>query len=73
MPRTGPTAIYAVPGLRARRLAQHLTQRDIAGRASISVYSVTKLEAGKKARPATLDKLAVALGCTVEALLTVPD
>ena len=59
-----PDEICALLGERAKRarLAQNLTQAELAGRADVSFGAVRKLEAGGQTTLATFVKIASALG-----------
>jgi transcriptional regulator with XRE-family HTH domain len=54
----------------ARRLALHLTQRELASRASLSMSAVQSVERGRHAPTThTLEALASALGCSLADLM----
>jgi transcriptional regulator with XRE-family HTH domain len=61
--------------IRAVRMRQGLTQKELAGRSGVSLSAVKKLETGAlaTARPATLRMLAGPLGVTVSSLAAGPD
>ena len=59
--------------LREWRERKALSQRDLARRAAVSQYSISKIETGQqKPRPSTLRRLAEALDLTPEALFHAP-
>ncbi|MCH7836471.1 MAG: helix-turn-helix transcriptional regulator [Chloroflexi bacterium] len=60
--------------LAAWRERKALSQRDLAQRAGVSQFSISKIETGQqKPRPSTLRKLASALDLTPEELFVSPD
>jgi transcriptional regulator with XRE-family HTH domain len=69
-----PPGGLTVPGLRAARLRAVLTQAQLAARAGVSVFTVSRLERGE--RPATIptvQRLAAALGVEPGVLTRPPD
>jgi transcriptional regulator with XRE-family HTH domain len=52
--------------LRAERLAQQLTQAELAGRAGVGVNTVSNLEAGRNVGFETVVRVAMVLGCSRE-------
>lgn len=61
--------------LKSLREMSGLSQVDLAGRAGVSQRMISALEAGERqARPATIKKLAVALGVPIPAIaITQPE
>jgi len=58
-----------LPGLKFARLAAGLTQKELADKSNLGRDTIQKLETGHRpARPATIKKLANALGVETEAL-----
>lgn len=52
------------------RLAQHLSQEQLAEKANVSVRTIQRLEAGKDVSASTLNLIANALGVSVEKLFS---
>ena len=71
---SSPTRVpYSQPNLtvkflRAHRLSQGLSQKQLAKRAGINRRAITNLELGRAARISTCAKIAIALGTTLQAL-----
>ena len=65
----GRTTLYAIPRLAELRLARFLTQGQLADKANVSRAAISAIEAGKKANPETVKRLAEALGITREELI----
>jgi transcriptional regulator with XRE-family HTH domain len=68
-----PTALYKIPHLAEWRIYRRLTQGQLAEKVGIHRTSIAALEAGNTARIKTVDKLAEALGITVDQLLDVDE
>jgi DNA-binding XRE family transcriptional regulator len=64
-----PKALYTAPQLERLRVAQMLTQSDLAATAHVARTAIIRLEAGGLARRATIRKLAEALGVEPAALM----
>ncbi len=61
---------YSLPHLREWRARRVLTQRELAERSGVDRIAILHLEAGKtQAIPATIEKLAKALGVSRETLV----
>ncbi len=60
--------VRPLPALRDIRVRRCLSQEALSRRAGVGVFTVQRLEAGKTARLATVQKLARALGVTPEEL-----
>jgi transcriptional regulator with XRE-family HTH domain len=63
-----PTALFSAPRLRDLRLARRLSQAKLAAQAHVARDSIGNLENGGVARAETLDRLADALGVSVDEL-----
>jgi DNA-binding XRE family transcriptional regulator len=61
--------LHDVPMTRAWREHLGLTQQAVCARAGLLQPALARIEAGSKPRKATLEKLAAAMGITVEQLL----
>ena len=61
--------LHDVPMARAWREHLGLTQQEVCDRAGLLQPALARIEAGSKPRKATHDKLAAAMGITVEQLL----
>jgi len=71
--RAARSASYDREALRRRREDAGLTQADLARAAQLSTSSVSDLELGRHgAAPATLLRIANALGCTLDDLRPAP-
>ena len=60
--------VHGATPVRAWREYLKLTQAEVAGRLGISQPSYARQEAGESLRPATISKIAAALGITIEQL-----
>jgi len=69
MPHTSPSQLPQ--RLKARRLARHLSQRELANLTDIKKENISRLEVGRFQYPRadTLMVLAIALDCTTDYLL----
>lgn len=72
VPMAAPTALYSAPSLQRLRLMQMLSQEVLATNAGVSRSAIANLEAGGKARAATIRKLATALGVQPDELMAQP-
>jgi transcriptional regulator with XRE-family HTH domain len=63
-----PTALFPAPRLRDLRLARRLSQAKLASQAHVARDSIGNLESGGVARAETLERLASALGVSVDEL-----
>jgi transcriptional regulator with XRE-family HTH domain len=66
-------SVVKLPGLLRQRLLATLTQEELAAKAGVRRPTITRLERGGETRPATIRKLADALGCTSKDLLDNPE
>ena len=64
-----PKALYTAPQLERLRVAQMLSQADLAAAAHVARTAIIRLEAGGVARRATIRKLADALNVQPAALM----
>ena len=64
-----PRALVKLPGLSVLRTRALLTQSQLAERAHVHVMTVSDIECGKSARPATVVKIARALNIEPSELL----
>jgi transcriptional regulator with XRE-family HTH domain len=69
MPEQEETARLTLPYLRAWRMQQVLSQRELAKRAGVTPGTVIRLERGEKANYLTIHKLAKGLGIAVQQVL----
>lgn len=69
MPEQEETTRLTLPYLRAWRMQQVISQRELAKRAEITPGTVIRLERGEKANYLTIHKLAKGLGISVQQLL----
>ena len=67
-PMPAPTSRRPLPGLARARVRAYLTQRELAEKAGVSVGTVARVEQGYPASLITAQRLADALGTTVEQL-----
>jgi DNA-binding XRE family transcriptional regulator len=63
------TTLYAIPQLAEIRIARFITQGELSRLAKVSRAAISAIEAGGKANPETVRKLAEALGMTREELI----
>lgn len=61
--------VVQLPGLLRRRLEAALSQEELGRRAGLQRFTITRLENGGEARPATVRRLADALRCEPRDLL----
>ena len=61
--------VVLLPGLQRLRLLAALTQGELAGRAEVQRQTVSRLERGGQAEPATVRRLSKALGCQPRELI----
>jgi len=62
-----------VPRLRALRRSRVLSQQELAARAGVTKTTIVRIEAGHDAHPATIRKLAEALGMEPRELVDIED
>jgi transcriptional regulator with XRE-family HTH domain len=63
-----PTSHHKVPGLQRARVAHYLTQRALAERAGVATSTVARAEQGYPISLIATQKIADALGVTIEQL-----
>lgn len=72
MPRTVPRTLVRLPRLADRRIRRGLTQRELAELAGTSRVNVGRIETGGDTTPGMARRLAKALECSIDDLMTAP-